>query len=128
MPSPISPKIAGTFIPVRDIERARDWYCRLFGFPSDTPILFGHLCPLPVEGPAVILDTMPMWGGMQPQGAAPYQAPAVMFPTSDIEEAYQYVKNAGVEIVTDIQDGQWFVFKDQDGNHLMVVKEGPGGC
>ncbi|MBD0382284.1 VOC family protein [Paenibacillus sedimenti] len=123
MVNPLLPRLAGTFIPVRDIEKARDWYCRLFGLPLDTPILFDHLCPLPVEGPGIILDTMPMWGGKEPQGAATYQTPALMFPTSDLEAAYNYMKELGVELVTEIEHNHWFVFKDPDGNLLMICKE-----
>ncbi|WP_231571678.1 VOC family protein [Gordoniibacillus kamchatkensis] len=64
--SPIMNKVGSIFIPVRDIERAREWYCRLLGLPADCPIMDGHLCPLPMDGTGVILDTMPMWGGKEP--------------------------------------------------------------
>ena len=46
--SPIKNQVGGVFIPVRDIEKARDWYCKILGVSSDGDILFGHLYLLPI--------------------------------------------------------------------------------
>ncbi|MFC5469511.1 hypothetical protein ACFPPD_12330 [Cohnella suwonensis] len=65
--SPIKNKVGSIFVPVRDIEQSRNWYCRILGLnEDDCGIISGHLCPLPMEGVGVILDTMPMWGGKEP--------------------------------------------------------------
>ena len=82
--SPIMNKIGSVFIPVKDIEQARDWYCSLLGLNPDCEIMNGHLCPLPMDGAGVILDTMPMWGGQEPGGAPAIQTPAFMFLTKDL--------------------------------------------
>jgi len=50
MSSPIKNQLGTIFIPVSDIEKARDWYCDLLGMPSSREILFGHLYVLPMQG------------------------------------------------------------------------------
>jgi hypothetical protein len=55
--NPITPRIGTVFVPVSDVEAARDWYCRLLGVPADGEILFGHLYVLPVEGTGLVLDS-----------------------------------------------------------------------
>lgn len=120
--SPIQNQIGGTFIPVRDIEKARNWYCKILGISETPEIMGGHLCPLPMKGAGLILDTMPGWGGKVPGGAPTYQTPAFMFATDDIEASYQFMEDNGVELVTDIEHGHWFAFRDPDGNLLMVCK------
>lgn len=42
--SPIHNRIGGTFMPVRDIERARDWYCTILGIAETPEIMSAHLC------------------------------------------------------------------------------------
>ncbi|MDG0814542.1 VOC family protein [Cohnella rhizosphaerae] len=122
--SPIRRKVASIFIPVKNIERSRAWYCRLLGFDeSERDILFGHICVLPLEGADVVLDTMPKWGGGEPDGATPIDTPVLMLPTSDLEASLAFIDALGAERVTDIEDGHWFVFKDPDGNKLMICRE-----
>jgi catechol 2,3-dioxygenase-like lactoylglutathione lyase family enzyme len=120
--SPIKNQVGGVFIPVRDIEKARDWYSRILGLSPEGDILFEHLYLIPMNGPVVILDQMPMWGGNEPGGAPSYKTPAFMFQTDDIYASYQFMKHNNVELVTEIQSEKWFVFKDPDGNLLMVCK------
>jgi len=121
--SPLLNRTGSNFVPVRDIENARDWYCRILGIPAETAeIMNGHLCPLPMEEPGIILDTMPMWGGKEPGGPPTFQTPAFMLLTKDIEASYSFMKEQGVELVTEIENGHWFVFRDPDGNLLMVCR------
>ncbi|KQX57277.1 MULTISPECIES: VOC family protein [unclassified Paenibacillus] len=122
MSSPIKNRISNVFIPVRNIEHARDWYCRLLGIAPDGDILFGHLYALPMDGTSLVLDQMPMWGGNEPGGPPTYQTPAFMFQTENIQASYEFMKNNEVELVTEIQNEQWFAFRDPDGNLLMVCK------
>lgn len=122
--SPIKNKVGSIFIPVRDIERSRSWYCRVLGIAEDDcQVMNGHLCPLPMEGTGVILDTMPKWGGDQPGGAPSIDTPAFMLLTEDLEGSLAYMKKLGVELVTEIEHNQWFVVKDPDGNKLMICRE-----
>lgn len=122
--SPIKNKVGSIFIPVRDIKRSRSWYCRVLGIAEDDcQVMNGHLCPLPMEGTGVILDTMPKWGGDQPGGAPSIDTPAFMLLTEDLEGSLAYMKKLGVELVTEIEHNQWFVVKDPDGNKLMICRE-----
>src|SRR5690348_8104984 len=112
MVSPIKNRIGGAFIPVRDIEKARDWYCKILGIPADCEIMNGHLCPLPMEGSGVILDTMPLWGGKEASGVPTFKTPAFTFLTDDLQASYQFMQDNQVELVTQIEHDHWFVFKD----------------
>lgn len=120
--SPVKNKVGSIFVPVRDIERSRSWYCQVLGLnEDDCEIQFGHLCPLPMEGTGIVLDTMPMWGGKE--GAPAIETPAFMLMTEDLQESFNYMKQLGVEIVTEIEHDHWFVVKDPDGNKLMICRE-----
>ncbi|MCQ6559044.1 VOC family protein [Paenibacillus mendelii] len=121
--SPIKNKVGGVFIPVKDIERARDWYCKLLGIPADCEIMAGHLCPLPMQGTGLILDTMPMWGGEEPGGAPPITTPICMLLTSDLDASYVFAQESGMELVSAIEHNHWFVVKDPDGNLIMICRE-----
>ncbi|MFH0070815.1 VOC family protein [Peribacillus sp. NPDC056705] len=122
--SPIKNKVGSIFVPVSDIEKSRSWYCRVLALPETAcEIMNGHLCPLPMKGTGVILDTMPQWGGDQPGGAPSIDTPAFMLMTDDLEGSLQYMKQLGVEIVTEIEHDHWFVVKDPDGNKLMICRE-----
>ncbi|MNI78498.1 Glyoxalase-like domain protein [compost metagenome] len=122
--SPIKNKVGSIFVPVRDIEKSRSWYCRVLGLNEDEcEILSGHLCPLPMEGTGVILDTMPMWGGDKPGGAPSIETPVFMLMTDNLQGSLDYMKEIGVELVTEIEHNHWFVVKDPDGNKLMICQE-----
>jgi catechol 2,3-dioxygenase-like lactoylglutathione lyase family enzyme len=115
MSKPIVNQIGAAFIPVSDIERARDWYCDILGLPADGEILFGHLYILPMNGTDIVLDSK-----IHSEETI-YKAPPFHFNTNDIEEAYEYMKSKNVELTTGIE-GNWFNFRDPDGNHLMICQ------
>lgn len=123
--SPILNKLGTVFIPVTDIERARDWYCDLLGIDREAcGIMNGHLCALSMQGNAgIILDTMPMWGGREPGGAPRLRVPAVMLLTGDLEASYRYCRENGITTVTEIEHDHWFVIQDPDDNMLMICRE-----
>ncbi|MCP3026963.1 VOC family protein [Halobacillus sp. A5] len=111
---PILNQIGTTFIPVRDIKKARDWYCDILGVKAEGEILFDHLYVLPMDGTGIVLDSKIF------SEHAVYKVPAFHFNTRDIKTAYQFMKTKQVHLTTDIQHNQWFTFKDPDGNSLMV--------
>jgi len=122
--SPIKNKVGTIFIPVRNIEKSRSWYCKVLGLDEAAcEIWNGHLCGLPMDGVGIMLDTMPKWGGDGPDGAPPIATPAFMLMTDDLQASYQYMKELNVELVTEIEHDQWFVVKDPDGNKLMICRE-----
>ncbi len=120
--SPVKNKINLVFIPVSDVEKAKQWYEKILGI-QDGEVHFGHLFAAGMdEGSGMILDTMPMW--RDENGKLPtLNVPAIQFGTEDVHASYQFMKENGVELVTEIQHGQFFVFKDPDGNMLMVCED-----
>ena len=51
-----------------------------------------------------------------------YRVPAFMFATDDIQAAYRFMQQNDVDLVTAVENDKWFVFKDPDGNLLMVCQ------
>lgn len=116
MTSPILNQVGAVFIPVSDIERSKQWYCNLLGLPTDEDVLFGHLYELPMEGPGIVLDSKIF------TSESVLKLPTFHLNTKDIDAAYDYVKEIGGEILTDIENDHWFNFKDPDGNVLMICR------
>lgn len=116
MTSPVLNQIGAVFIPVSDIERSKEWYCRLLGQTADEDVLFGHLFVLPMQGPDLVLDSKIF------TKECILSAPAFHLKAEDIEAAYDYVKALGAELLTDIENDHWFTFKDPDGNVIMVCR------
>jgi len=115
--NPIQHQIGTIFIPVSNIEKAKNWYCHVFDFPRENEILFNHLYVLPMtNGTDIVLDSKIF------SKEAIYKTPACHFNTKDIKEAYNYLKNKDVNIITEIEHDHWFNFQDPDGNVLMVCQ------
>ncbi|UHA58698.1 VOC family protein [Metabacillus litoralis] len=111
-----SNSIGGVFIPVSNIEAARDWYCDILDLPTDGEIFFGHIYVLPLNGPNIVLDSKIY----APENR--YKVPAFQLQTDDINKSYEYLKEKNVQTTTEIENGHWFNFKDLDGNIIMVCK------
>ncbi|SHG90489.1 VOC family protein [Ornithinibacillus halophilus] len=116
MVSPILNQIGTVFIPVKDIEKARDWYCDILGFEENGEILFGHLYVLPMEATGIVLDSKIY------SEKNIFTIPAFHFNTKDIEAAYHYMRKKGVDLITEIEHNHYFNFKDLDGNVLMICQ------
>ncbi|WEG10913.1 VOC family protein [Pullulanibacillus sp. KACC 23026] len=114
--SPVLNQIGTIFIPVSDIKKARDWYCDLLGLSTDGEIAFGHLFVLPMQGTGIVLDSKIF------SEETRFKKPLFHFNTTNIQEAYDYMKAKQVEITTDIENNHWFNCKDPDGNHLMICQ------
>lgn len=115
--NPIQHQVGTIFIPVSNIEHARDWYCHVFNFPKDNEIPFEHLFVLPMEnGTNIVLDSKNF------SKEIVYKKPVCHFNTKEIKEAFHYLKKHGVDIITEIEHDHWFNFKDPDGNVLMICQ------
>ncbi len=118
--SPIRNRIQTVFFPVRDIEKAKKWYSEILNI-QDGEVQFGHLFVAEMEGTDLILDTMPKWRDEEGE-LATLNVPVIQFGTDDIHASYAFMKENGVELVTEVEHGHYFVFKDPDGNMLMVSR------
>ncbi|AOZ90820.1 VOC family protein [Paenibacillus crassostreae] len=116
MISPILNKVGATFIPVSNLKKARDWYSIILGLEVREEYLIDHLYIVPMDGTGVVLDSQIY------SKENVYRVPAFHFNTNDIKTSYQFMKDQGVELLTEIENGHWFNFKDPDGNVLMICK------
>ncbi|GAA0493704.1 hypothetical protein GCM10008986_20220 [Salinibacillus aidingensis] len=121
MASPIKNKVRAVFIPVSNVKKAKEWYSKMLGIENGE-VYFDHIFAAEMDGAGMILDTMPMWR-KENEDLPTYNVPAVQFGTNDIKASFQFMKENGVELVTDIQHDHFFVFKDPDGNMLMVCED-----
>lgn len=116
MNSPILKQIGTVFIPVSNIEKARDWYCEILGLKVEGEIQFGHLYIITMEGTGIVLDSKIY------SAEKLFKTPAFHFNTENIVEAFNFMKHKGVNLITEIEHNHYFNFKDPDGNILMVCK------
>lgn len=115
----IDREIGAVFVPVSDIERARDWYRALLGLPAGGEILFGHLHVIPMrEGSGLVLDSRDFRGPHD-------RKPVFHFNSSKIEAARAHAVASGASETSAVTDGVFFTFKDPDGNFLMVADVPP---
>jgi predicted enzyme related to lactoylglutathione lyase len=118
--TPIQQQVNGYFIYVRDLSPAIVMYSKLFGYPvKEEEILFGHLYFLPN---GVIIDSDEMKGRPIPD----WLPISLKLGTKDIDLTSDYVQELGFEIINGINRGpnvSWFLFKDPDGNTLMMCQD-----
>lgn len=112
----INNQIGTVFIPVSNIEAARDWYCDILGLPNDGEIPFGHLYVIPMVGSGLVLDSKIY------SEEFIFRVPAFHFNTENIEEAFKFMKDKNVNVISEIEHNHWFNFKDPDGNVLMICQ------
>ncbi|MFN7026137.1 MAG: VOC family protein [Pseudorhizobium sp.] len=115
----IASEIGGVFVPVTDVETARDWYCRLLSRPPEGDILFGHLYVLTMKGSTGLLLDSKDFNGPH------VSKPIFHFNTRDLEGARSHALSIGAANVSPIVDNAFFTFNDPDGNLLMVANVNP---
>ncbi|KEZ50034.1 VOC family protein [Metabacillus indicus] len=116
MKSPVMNQIGTVFVPVSDVEKARDWYCSILGVEPQGEIQFGHIYVLPMQGTGAVLDSK-----IYREGEAS-KVPLFHFNAEDINTAHSFIKEKGAAHQSDIQHDHYFTFQDPDGNTLMVCK------
>jgi catechol 2,3-dioxygenase-like lactoylglutathione lyase family enzyme len=110
----IEAHVGAIFVPVRNIEAARDWYCRLLGIEVRGEIHFGHIYVVPMRrGSGLVLDSKDFSGPHD-------KKPLFHFMTRDIAGAATFLEALGIDH-GGIRDGIFVTFKDPDGNLLMVA-------
>ena len=121
MQSPIANRVDTIFIHVTDLEKSVHWYSKLLGITVKDA----------VSGPIYTFDMGPGRPGLtldnhcfdEGYELKLLNQPLFNLSATDIHAAYQFVKEMGAEIVTEIQtypDLSDFTFKDPDGNIIMI--------
>ncbi|HEU4963967.1 MAG TPA: VOC family protein [Bacilli bacterium] len=121
MTSPIRKKVKALFVHTDDLQRSVEWHAKVLGFvlPPEQK----------VEGPVFMVnleDNFSLILDSNVNNPKEELRPAAMFDTHDIEAAYQFLQEQGVEILSEIQkypDVCFFHFRDPDGHVSMVCEE-----
>ncbi|GEN46068.1 VOC family protein [Alkalibacillus haloalkaliphilus] len=117
MKSPVQTKVGAIFIPVKDIKKAKEWYCDLLNIETPNEIIADHLFVIDLDYDLkVVLDSKIY------EKRIIDDVPLFHFNTSNIETAYKYVQLKGIEVLTAIQHDHFFNIRDLDGNVLMICK------
>lgn len=122
MKPPIQNHISSLFIHVKDLKRSTEWYNKLLGLPIKPDRINGSpIYDLVMSGETgLILDS-------NINNPREELRPLFMFHTGNTTEAFTYLKEKRVEILSDIYSDpmvSFFHFRDIDGNVIMVC--GPG--
>lgn len=120
--TPIKNEVCGVFIHVTNLKKSVEWYSNLLGFDVDIDQVQSPVFNLPINGPTgVTLDDHTFDPNFVHQ---PSPNPIFNFRVDDIDLAYTFIKESGIEIVREIERiGEhfaWFNFVDPDGNVLMA--------
>ncbi|GHO65977.1 hypothetical protein KSC_048690 [Ktedonobacter sp. SOSP1-52] len=123
MKSPIENRIRGVFVHVADMQKAISWYSELFNLPPASASHEGTIYDMPLklyEKPGLTLDaniTLTQENGKHPM---------FQLDTKDIHATYTFLKEKGVELLSEIEDigsVSFVAFKDPFGNVLMVCQD-----
>ena len=113
-------KLELVFVPVSDVDRAKDFYVNKVGFNADYDervnenLRFVQLTP---PGSACSIAI-----GEGLSDAAPGTAPNLQIVVSDIQKAYDQLKGNGVDCseIAVLEWGHFVYFQDPDGNKWSV--------
>lgn len=103
------------FIPVRDMEKAVEFYSKLLDLPTH-PKPYGTLYNLPMKSPNIVLDS-------NQKDFTASSHPLFSFFAPDIVAAQTFIKKLDVEVgeLNYFSDVSFFEFKDHHGNIITVV-------
>lgn len=125
--APLLNRVDGVFIHVRDLRRAAEWYSAAFGLPLKEEELRRHYYTLNVPGeqPWVTLGDHRADPAFEFQSAA---HPILSFHSHDLRAAREHLQALGAPFVGAVEEAHpglaYFVFRDPDGNALMVLQRG----
>ena len=121
-------KIGKITVYVKDQEQAKDFWLNKIGFvlkleqPMGPNATWLEVGPSEDEFTTLVLYSKSAMEQHQPSKVA---HPSVLFSTTDIESAYQKMKDNGVEVedMLRLPFGTMFSFKDQDGNDYLLRED-----
>lgn len=121
MKSPIKPKMHTVFVHVSDLYHSVEWYHSLLDLPYNQEDVSLPVYNMPMDTyTGLVLDAGPE-GNKKNTGLSPH--PLFNLHTDDIDEAYQFVVDKGMDIASPISrfdDISFFDIKDPDGNVVMI--------
>ncbi|MFZ3579986.1 VOC family protein [Virgibacillus sp. DJP39] len=122
MNTPFKSQLGTVFIHVKDLKKSVEWYSNILGFCFDPTEIESPVYNIPIDGTTgLTLDEHKFDKSFK---CEPSPNPICNLLVGDIDEAYNFMKSNGVEIVREIErirkDFAWFNFVDLDGNVLMA--------
>jgi predicted enzyme related to lactoylglutathione lyase len=119
--SPIKSMVNNVFIHVKDLRKSAQWYSELLGLQFDSANVESPVYNIPVTSETGLsLDDHAFDPAFQ---FAPSKHVLFNLYVENIDEAYVFLKERNVNIVTDIErigEFAYFNFEDLDGNVLMI--------
>ncbi|GAA0321323.1 VOC family protein [Bacillus carboniphilus] len=121
-------KIGKITVYVQDQEQAKDFWLNKMGFVLKFEQQMGpnakwiEVGPSEDEFTTLILYSKSL---MEKQNPSAVAHPSILFSTTDIESAYEKMKQNGVEVeeMMRMPYGTMFKFNDQDGNSFMLRED-----
>lgn len=121
-------KIGKITVYVEDQEQAKDFWLNKMGFvlkleqPMGPNAAWIEVGPSNDEFTTLVLYSKE---AMEQQNPSAVAHPSILFSTSDIEAAYEQMKQNGVEVedMLKMPFGTMFTFKDQDGNNYLLRED-----
>ena len=121
-------KIGKITVYVQDQEQAKDFWINKVGFvlkmeqPMGPDAFWIEVGPSEDEFTTLVLYSKSAMEQHQPSNVA---HPSILFSTTDIEAAYEKMKQNGVEVAEMLRlpFGNMFSFKDQDGNDYLLRED-----
>jgi lactoylglutathione lyase len=121
-------KIGKITVYVQDQEQAKDFWLNKMGFvlkleqPMGPNMTWLEVGPSEDEFTTLVLYSKAAMEQHKPSAVA---HPSILFSTSDIETAYQKMKENGVEVddMMRMPFGTMFNFRDQDGNEYLLRED-----
>lgn len=121
-------KIGKVTVYVQDQQAAKDFWINKVGFvlkfeqPMGPNAFWIEVGPSEDEFTTLVLYSKAAMEQQQPSKVA---HPSILFSTSDIEAAYEKMKQNGVQVeeMMRLPFGTMFSFKDQDGNDYLLRED-----
>ncbi len=121
-------KIGKITVYVQDQEQAKDFWLNKIGFvlkfekPIGPNMSWIEVGPSEDEFTTLVLYSKSAMEQHKPSAVA---HPSILFSTTDIESAYEKMKQNGVDVenMLKMPFGTMFTFKDQDGNEYILRED-----
>lgn len=121
-------KIGKITVYVQDQEQAKDFWLNKVGFvlkfeqPIGPNASWIEVGPSEEEFTTLVLYSKPL---MEKQNPSAVSHPSILFSTTDIESAYDNMKEKGIDVeeLQKMPFGSMFTFRDQDGNKYILRED-----